>query len=667
MTCIVNNMWNIIHKLSIIIAILILSVGGVWAQSTDAIDSLIAVADNAPDSLVAEYNNNVCWKLRNVAPEMAIQFGMRAIENAQQTDNKEQLVKGYAYTGVCHRNIDNFDEALEYYKLGIKYALEYGLDDQLGYGYINLGNLLIYQKKYREAEAELDKALPIAMKLQDSAILGYVYLNLGRTRLGHRDFDKAEEYFQMSIDVRTKCKKLNKQVNVPRKYMADCHAAAGLKQLALTEYMSILKNVDMIGDYDLLGELTYDIAKIYYDYKRYDSAYAYATRSLNYARWIGSKSALSEAFSIINNVCGQKKDYKMLVENRMKQIEFNDSLFRKQGEQKMNAIQYSVFSYQKKAEITKLNEEKKSRQYVTTIALSALAIVGIFLFFVLTNARKVRNLNKLLENQKHSLEKVNTEIVSSVTYARRIQQAALTPSGVISGIFPDSMVYYRPKEIVSGDWYCVEAFDGLKIVMEADCTGISVPGAMLSMMGMSMFKDIINAADGSVSPAKVLDDMRRHVKKLFSANKEQDGGMEATLFVMDCKSMTMTFAAAAQSALLIRGTETVVLKGDPMPVGRYIDEQPFSQQTVQLRDGDSIYMMNGGIRAITNPDGERFASRRLTDFLVECATMPMAEICTRLEAEIEEWRQSQTPDDDMTMLGFRVWAKDNDAKNIGTE
>nr|MCR5454553.1 tetratricopeptide repeat protein [Bacteroidales bacterium] len=219
------------------------------AQVSPYIDSLINVAYAAPDSLAARYNNDVCWKLRNSNPETAIQFGKRAIDWAKKTDDKEQLVKGYSYIGVCHRNLGNYSDALEYYTLGVDMAQKYGVTDQEAYGYVNLGNLFIYQENYRMAEDNLSKAMKLGQQLNDSAILAYAYLNLGRTRLAMKDYDQSESNFLKALDIRTQCKRLNNQCNVVRKYLADCHAEAGLVDLARKEYQACLDDLDIVGDY----------------------------------------------------------------------------------------------------------------------------------------------------------------------------------------------------------------------------------------------------------------------------------------------------------------------------------------------------------------------------------------------------------------------------------
>ncbi|MBO7441172.1 MAG: hypothetical protein J6U21_15980 [Bacteroidales bacterium] len=137
---------HIVAVLAVVLAVL--APTGLHAQFSPKIDSLIAIAESAPDSVAAARNNDVCWKLRNINPEIAIKFGMKAIDLAKDHNDYEQLVKGYAFVGVCQRNLDNYADALEYYRLGINDAKKYGILDQLGYGYINLGNLLIHEGKY---------------------------------------------------------------------------------------------------------------------------------------------------------------------------------------------------------------------------------------------------------------------------------------------------------------------------------------------------------------------------------------------------------------------------------------------------------------------------------------------------------------------------------------
>ncbi|MBR4326960.1 MAG: tetratricopeptide repeat protein [Bacteroidales bacterium] len=653
-------------KAAVALMIVLMSVvmsGRVCAQEIKdpKIDSLIQMSHTVPDTIAAKINNDICWKLRNLNPEIAIQYGKKGLDFATRTGNRLEEVKAYAYLGVCQRNLDNFDEALKYYKIGIDKATKYGVDEQLGYGYVNLGNLLIYQGKYDEAERQLKAALPIAQKLGDSSVLAYVYLNLGRSRLGMKKFDESEAYFMKAIDIRTECKKLNSQVSVPMKYLADCHATAGLTQLALKEYINTLEVVDRVGDYDLLGELTYNIAKIYYSEKgnnrNYDSAFFYADQSLKFARNIGSKKAIAEAYSIMTDIYKTKKDYKGLTDCYLRQIECYDSLFKKQVEQQQYNIKYSADAYTRQLEIESLSHEKRWRWHINIMSIIILCVAVGVLLIIIFNIRKVKRLNKLIESQNQSLEAANYEITSSINYARRIQKSALSTPENVAEIFPDSMVYYVPKEIVSADWYRVENVKGRIIVAEGDCTGIGVPGSLLTMMAISILKDTVNVSANAGTPIKasqMLDKMRQQVKKMFSNDGSGfDGGMDAAIAVIDPQTRRMSFAAACQTALLIRDGEVIQLKGDSMRVGSFIREDNFTEQEVQLQQGDALFLMDNGIRDLKNPDGERFISGRLTDFLINCKDKPMAEIRDLLHDEIRAWSQS-ADFDDMTMIGLRI-------------
>ena len=649
--------------LAVVVAmVMAMAPAGLRAQNRggNQVDSLIQIALNAPDSLAAQYNNDVCWKLRNISPEIAIQYGMKALEKAESTQDMIQLVKAYAYLGVCQRNLDNFDEAKKYYDLGIEYAIKYDVKDQLGYGYINLGNLLIYREKYRDAEESLMKAMPIAEQLGDSAILGYVYLNLGRVWMGLKNFKKSEECLNKAIAIRTECKRLNKQVSVPCKYLADCHAAAGKTDLALEEYLATLRKADYITDYDILGEIAYHVAQIFYDRRQYDSTLKYAIQSLGYARNIGSKKAITDAYGMMTNIYKTKKDYKALSDCYIRQIECYDSLLKKQVEQQSYNIRYSADAYSRQSQIASLNHEKRWRWHINVMSLIILVVAVVAVLIIIFNIRKVKRLNKLIETRNAKLEAANYEITSSINYARRIQKSALSTTESITNIFPDSMVYYVPKEIVSGDWYRVETLKGHIIIAEGDCAGIGVPGSLLTMMGMSIFKDTVNAllkADAPMKASAMLDKMRLQVKKMFDRSNDDgsgfDGGMDASIAVIDPQTRRLSFAAACQTALLIRGSEVVQLKGDSMRVGKFIREDNFTEQEMVLQHGDALYIMNNGIRDLKNPDGERFISGRLVDFLVQNNDKSMQEICTLLHDEIHTW--SKSPDaDDMTMIGLRI-------------
>lgn len=631
------------------------------AQFSAKIDSLISLAEVAPDSIGARLNNDVCWKLRNMNPDIALRFGMKAIDIARRIGDNEQLVKGYAFVGVCHRNLDNFADALEYYKLGIDLAIKFGIKDQLGYGYINLGNLLIHENKFVEAEKELEKALPIALEIKDSAVLAYVYLNMGRTRLAARDYDKSEEYFMDALDIRLKCKKLNHQCNVVRKYLADCHAAAGLVGLARKEYMTTLSNVDIIGDYDLLSELTINLANQFYDEKNYDSALVYAHRSLDYSKHLGSKNAITTAYDLIINIYSIQNLDKELADIYINQVECNDSIFNSKLEQSVFNIKYSANSYKKQVELSALSDRKKI-QTIFTIGFTVLVLLGVGILFVyIVNNKKVKKLNTELDKQRNALAISNKEITSSIRYAHRIQNAVLNTLESVRSYFPDSMIYFNSKDIVSGDWYRIESRRNYKIIAVGDCTGHGVPGSLLSMMGVSALKDAINSIDISgdeLLPASILNRMRIVVKSMVKKNgdveKNINDGMSMSLGIIDTDTNMMKYACALQIIIHVRNSHVSQLKGDRMPVGNYVKENDFTNYKIQLQSGDALFFPTDGIKDQTDERGQKFLGKRLLGFVADNSRLPMSQVGVRFDAVMKKWCKGAEQLDDMTMIGIRI-------------
>lgn len=274
---------------------------------------------------------------------------------------------------------------------------------------------------------------------------------------------------------------------------------------------------------------------------------------------------------------------------------------------------------------------------------------------------EILSINEDLQNQKNELAAANKEITESISYAGRIQKSVVGTRDDVAKVFPDCMVYYKPKHIISGDWYHVGVQKGKEILVEADCTGHGVPGSLLSMMGISALKDIINNMEilgEELQPATILNRMRTVIKNTLAQNSD-DGfsvsdGMDMTVGIIDSTTMIMKFASANQSAIIIRGEESIRLKGDHMPIGNYMHEEDFQNFDVQLKSGDALYFMSDGIKDQTNPDKEKYKVRRLVAFLIENNHLPMVEIGKKLEETIEAWRANSEQIDDMTIVGVRI-------------
>jgi len=668
------------HKL-IIFPVLVLM--AMWtslaeAQISPAIDSLINLAYNAPDSLAARYNNDVCWKLRNSNPETAIQFGNKAIEIAKNTGDMEQLVKGYSYIGVCHRNLGNYSDALEYYQLGIENARKYGVTEQEAYGYVNLGNLYIYQDNVIEAENNLRSALKLGEQLNDSAIIAYAYLNLGRTRLAAKDYDRSEKNFYTALDIRTKCKRLNSQCNVVRKYLADCHAAAGLTDLARKEYQECLNDLDIIGDYDLLSDISLQMAKISYSMKKYADALSYAKNSLDYAKRVGSKYATMNAYNMIADILYLQNRYKDAADNYRSQIVCNDSIFSEQLTQKIFNIQFSADQYKKQAEIDKLalvqnameQDQKRQTNFIIALVIGIGAVI-LVLVLVSVNNRKVKRLNSQLQEQKDELAERNArieeqqslllkqqkQISDSISYAQRIQTVLMPTQKDFASVFADKFIFYRPRNVVSGDFFWQMTCGGCQVIVVADCTGHGVPGAFMSMLGICALHEIVG--HGEHSAGEILNQLRDLIKTLLRQTSADDSnpkdGMDIALLVVNSDRTYLEYSGGNIPLIYIRNDELFEIKPSRNPIGVYRNEVPFEGQRLDLKPGDRIYLSSDGYPSqFREGDRAKIKMSGYKKILMKIHQLPMEEQCKKLEEELLAWQGSLGQVDDICVAGFLV-------------
>ena len=263
--------------------------------------------------------------------------------------------------------------------------------------------------------------------------------------------------------------------------------------------------------------------------------------------------------------------------------------------------------------------------------------------------------------QRDHIEAQSKEIQASINYAQRIQRALLTPEDDISRIFHDYFLLYKPRNVVSGDFYWVGQFGDNKVCIVADCTGHGVPGGFMSMLGMTNLNYIV---DQELAPDVILNKLRdaiiRNLRQNEVDTKEENAhvldGMDAAVYVVNERQMTLTFAGANNSLVLIRSDEVQVLKADRMPVGIYARISPFQCATVDLQKGDCIYTYSDGYQdQFGEGTDKKFSGRRLRELLLKIHKHPMEEQKSILNSEYEQWRgPASNQTDDVVIMGVRI-------------
>ena len=298
-------------------------------------------------------------------------------------------------------------------------------------------------------------------------------------------------------------------------------------------------------------------------------------------------------------------------------------------------------------------------------------LVLIYLF-VQNRTYNLRKANRILEEkqkvsleierQKEELSIKNKNITDSINYAQKIQEAMLPPQTYFKKLLPESFVLYRPKDIVSGDFYWVNEKKDKIFVTAVDCTGHGVPGAFMSMIGFEILDKIIND-QGIEQPAEILNILSRAIEDTFSKGEKDialKDGMDIAFCVIDRKNEMLQFAGAFNPLFLLRDNTLTEIKGDRMSVGILESGQKttFTNHVVTLEKDDVIYLFSDGYAdQFGGPHGKKFMYRRLRHLLLTIHLLKMDDQKTLLEESIEGWMGNLDQIDDILIIGIKPLKK----------
>jgi phosphoserine phosphatase RsbU/P len=266
--------------------------------------------------------------------------------------------------------------------------------------------------------------------------------------------------------------------------------------------------------------------------------------------------------------------------------------------------------------------------------------------------------NKVLELKTAEIEDLYTDQTQSIMYAKRIQKAILTPDEIISSTFPDHFVIYQPRDIISGDFYWVKKRNDKVLVAVGDCTGHGVPGALMTMLSMSLLDEISDQNTGW-SPDHILNILRAkiistlHQKSITDENKD---GLDLSICVFDLPSRRMEFSGAFNPILYYKDNQLNLVKADKMPIGVYHPEYvPFTKQVFNINKGDTIFMYSDGFAdQFGGPENKKFMMRRFRETIFQNIDRSMTDQKQLLIDAFGEWRGSSQQVDDIVVLGIKL-------------
>ena len=300
---------------------------------------------------------------------------------------------------------------------------------------------------------------------------------------------------------------------------------------------------------------------------------------------------------------------------------------------------------------------------IATIVLAALIIICIIIYILvdeqynmnyslLEQEKNIEIQRNLVVEKNREISFQKNEITSSIESAKRIQQALLPSRDLLKKHLKQYFLFYKPRDIVSGDFYWVSKIKNKIIVAVGDCTGHGVPGAFVSLLGISFLNDIV-IKEHKLSPNIILDILRDRI--ITSMNQIEDG-MDISLVVIDEKNKCLEFSGANNSCIIIRNEELIELKGDLMPIGKMVERNGlFTNHKINLEKGDNIYCFSDGIvDQFGGQHGKKLKTKYFIEVLMKMKDKEIEDQYIFLEEFFNYWIQGYEQIDDISVLGIKI-------------
>jgi len=334
----------------------------------------------------------------------------------------------------------------------------------------------------------------------------------------------------------------------------------------------------------------------------------------------------------------------------------------------------------KELTVSKQKAQLRNERLIRYGLIGVVSLIFVFLIVIFFQFRQKKRANKLLEKQNKQINDQKTEIekqrdlanrqkkdiLDSIEYASRIQNALLPPDYLLEKGLHEYFLLFKPRDVVSGDFYWMTHKDNKIIVAAADCTGHGVPGAFMSMLGIAFLNEIVNRITEnkhvySLQANEILNQLRSYIIQSLHQDKdasESKDGIDIALTIIDFDNKKIQFSGAHNSLILIRDNDIIEKKADRMPVAIHKKaNQSFTNHELDIKDNDMIYLFSDGYPdQIGGPKGRKFMARKFKNLLLDIHQKPMEEQKQILNEKYEEWRNGYQQLDDILIIGTRLKA-----------
>ncbi|MDP2386857.1 MAG: tetratricopeptide repeat protein [Bacteroidota bacterium] len=627
--------------------------------------------------------DKLAFSFQRNEPDSTLIYAQLELDFAIKTNHKKEQARALNNFGVAHFSKDNYAKALDYYQKSLKIREE--LNDKSGIAN-SLNNIGLLYNDWKNHELALEyyfKALKIRQEIGEKNGIASCYKNIGSSYNSLKDQKKALEHYHLAVQA---AENLG-----DKRLQSSCFNNIGnvyLNQHLLdTAIIYFLKAYDLsmiTGDKRTRATCCINLGSSYLELKNYKKAMYYSEMALALGKELNSKDKMRYAYKDLSDIYANANDYKKAYNNYLLYDKLTDSIFNAESSQQFSDLK-TQFEVEKKeaelkvkseAEIEKqkvLAAEEKTQQRIITFSVSGILIVVIvFSFFLYKRFRITDQQRKIIEiknteteAQKHLIEEKQREIIDSLTYAKRLQQAILPPIKSIDEVLSENFVLYLPKDIIAGDFYWMHDSPDTIFIAVADCTGHGVPGAMVSVVCSNALNRAVSEF-GILDTGKILDTTKQLVLETFEKSGEEiKDGMDISLLAIHKKTGQIEWSGANNPLWYISENQLHIIKADKQPVGKTDHSKPFTTQQVPCIKGSVFYLITdgyadqfGGPKARLNEgtfgQGKKFKHKQMQELLLSNHALPMNEQKTILKKALNDWKGSLEQVDDVCVIGIMI-------------
>jgi len=695
----------ILLKVKIVILItLLFLIGEVTAQSersfyTDKssaqVQTLLADLEVSKDTQRVKILNELAWTFHSLNPSKAQEYAERAMLLSKELNYNIGLKNAFHNQGLIYHILGNYQQSLIAHLECAKISENIQDDISLSVAYQNIGLVFKEKQDYPKALDFYTRSLKIAQRKGNQLRIANPLNDIGEVYALTKNYSKAIDSYEKAYKIYESLKD-SSGIALTSYCLGKVYLTQQKYFVALKYLLKSLQIYEKLLDWTNVALLTQKIGDTYLKLDNLTQAEKLSRKSLEIAQKYKLKTISREAMKALSEIYGRKQNWQQAYIYQNKYIALQDSIYQEEKLKQINEMQ-KIFEQQKEqARLELLKKEEiiqKDEKIIKSIfnygVWVALIFISLFAFSLYRNNYRGRNANKRLKQQKleittqknaieekhneiteknnefeqllEELKRNNIRLTDSIRYAERIQRAILPATQSLRDNFTDHFVIFKPKDVVSGDFYWFSRIEkeNTSFLAVVDCTGHGVPGAFMSMIGNTLLGEIVNH-EKIYETNEILRQLHEGVRDSLKQNNNQNtDGMDISLCRIESlenEEYKIQFSGAKSQLYLYKDEEITEIRGDRKSIGGWQREaiRSFSKQELILKKGDCLFLATDGYTDAADQKRKKIGYKLLKKTLAENANLSMTEQGAALLEILYEHQKRVEQRDDITLIGVRL-------------